>query len=179
VEVAEGTATFTALTNIPAVTVHGKTKAVTGAATVIRDSGRLVIERAEARIPVTSLGTGMSLRDTHMRKLVFTTPAGETPDLVFESEKTECHAASNAETTCELKGNLTLRGVKRDFHLTLKVRSDGAEKYRVSGEGSVKLSTYGIEPPSQLGVRVADEVRVALELRAISRTDVAEASGTR
>ena len=37
---------------------------------------------------------------------------------------------------------------------------------RASGQGIVKLSTYGIDQPSQLGVRTTDEVKLKLELTA-------------
>ena len=38
--------------------------------------------------------------------------------------------------------------------------------FRVVGEGSVKLSDYGIERPSYLGVTMKDSVKLQLEFNA-------------
>jgi polyisoprenoid-binding protein YceI len=108
----------------------------------------------------------MGLRDSHMRKYVFTTSDGQTPDLRFVAAKAACEKVSANQSTCEITGDLVIRGTARPFAIALKVTEDGGGTFRASGESVVKLSTYGIQPPSQLGVRTSDEVKLRLEFTA-------------
>ncbi|RPJ69896.1 MAG: YceI family protein [Acidobacteria bacterium] len=174
-EVQGGTATFDTDTNVPAVTVHGKSTKVRARA-VIRQTGEAIaIEQIEATLPVNTISTGMGLRDEHMRKYIFTTPEGQVPDVTFVSEKAECSASSGSESTCNVSGNLTIRGTPRPFAIALKVQKAG-DGYKAQGDSVVKLSTYGIERPSQLGVKTSDDVKLHLELTA---KPVASASAAR
>ena len=52
----------------------------------------------------------MGLRDSHMRKYVFTTPDGQVPDLRFSAAKAVCAKPEGKQSTCELTGNLAIRG---------------------------------------------------------------------
>lgn len=177
VEVAGGTATFEAATNISAINVHGKSSSLKAHAAVREAGDVLTIEQMDATLPVKSISTGMGLRDEHMRKYVFTTPDGQTPDVRFTSDKADCSAGNGGETTCQVSGNLAIRGTARPFAIALKVKKSG-DGYRAAGDGLVKLSTYGIERPSQLGVTTEDEVKLHLEFVAKpSATQVAAKSG--
>ena len=64
----EGTATFDASTNLPAVKIRGKSDRLEGRARIRKTSDGLVIEHLEAVLPVNTLKTGMALRDEHMLK---------------------------------------------------------------------------------------------------------------
>ena len=64
-----------------------------------------------------------------------------------------------------VSGQLTIRGTERPFAITLNVKKVG-NAYRAAGDGIVKLSTYGIARPSQLGVTTSDEVKLHLEFTA-------------
>jgi polyisoprenoid-binding protein YceI len=63
---------------------------------------------------------------------------------------------------CRVSGDLTIRGISRPATVTLKV-SKKWHSYRAVGETTVRLSTYGIAAPSQLGVRTSDDVRLRFE----------------
>ena len=65
--------------------------------------------------------------------------------------------------------------------MTLTISEDNGSM-RASGQGIVKLSAYGIDQPSQLGVRTTDEVKLKLELTAKGASPQAKAGdsmGTR
>ncbi|MDQ6678229.1 MAG: YceI family protein [Acidobacteriota bacterium] len=166
VEVESGMASFSLSTNVPAIEVSGKSKAVQAHVVMHSEASGIVAERIEARMPIKSLQTGMALRDEHMRKMIFTTPAGDTPDLRFEGGKTECPGAGPGhDTPCTIAGILTLRGVSHAFTIAMKVRLDnGGTSFRAIGDGVVKLSDYGIEQPSQLGVKGSNDVKLRLDL---------------
>ena len=115
-------------------------------------------------VPVKTISTGMGLRDEHMRKYVFTTADGQVPDLRFTADAVACRGPA-AQRTCELAGQLTVRGTVKPFTMTLKVSHDGSA-YRGVGDAVVKLSVYGIPAPSQLGVRTDDDVKLHLDFTA-------------
>jgi polyisoprenoid-binding protein YceI len=163
-QVADGTAQFDAATNIPAISVHGESTKLQGRASVRPSGDGIAIEQMEATLPVQSLKTGMELRDEHMRKRVFMTADGQLPDLKFVADKADC-SGSERESTCEVSGQLSIRGTTRPFTINLKVNKSG-DGYHAAGDGTVKLSAYGIERPSQLGVSTEDEVSLHLDFTA-------------
>ena len=167
-----GTATFVASTNMPGVTVKGKSEALHARVRMRRVTRGVALDSVEASLPVKTLATGIALRDQHMRHYVFTTSAGEVPDLRFEVASAFCPGVlAGREVTCKVSGNLSIRGVPRSFSMTLKIReANAASAFRVGGDGVVKLSDYGIEPPSQFGVKTANEIQIHLEVTETTAT---------
>lgn len=160
VQVDSGTAIFDATTNVSAITVHGKSDALKGQVKMQRAADALVLEQVEAWVPVKTLNTGMGLRDEHMRKTIFTTQDSKVPDVRFSAQNLKCPLTSpGQEVTCPVSGNLAIRGVERPFSIALKVRQEGSTSFKAMGEGTVKLSDYGIERPSQFGVKTEDQVK--------------------
>lgn len=172
-----GVATFVVNTNVPAVSVKGKSASLEGHVQVRSAANGLHLEKLEAHIPVKTLATGMGLRDEHMRKYIFTTRDGQTPDLLFSADSVACTGAP-ADAACPVSGNLSIRGVAKPFTLPLKVRQDGAT-FKASGEAVLKLSTYGIEQPSQFGVKTADEVHLHFEFSGKPGGDLSSAAAVR
>jgi polyisoprenoid-binding protein YceI len=166
-----GTATFHSSTNVPGIEVKGTSNALTAKADVQESDGGLIVEKVEATVPVKSLATGMKTRDEHMRKYIFATSGGQEPDLYFSADSATCPAAGASQGfACQLSGNLSIRGVARPFAINLKVKGQsGASSFRVAGDGIVKLSDYGIAPPTQFGVKPANEVEVHLDFTSKQR----------
>ena len=159
-----GTASFVVNTTVPGISVKGKSSALEAHAVVQRVPEGLLLEKVEASIAVASIHTGMALRDEHMRRYIFTAPDGTTPDLKFETDAATCavQGGRSNEFSCKVAGALTIRGVAQPFAVPLKIRAEGAA-FRATGESSVKLSDYGIEQPSQFGVKTADEIQLHVE----------------
>jgi polyisoprenoid-binding protein YceI len=176
VEIHGGTATFDADTNVAVISIHGKSTALEGHARIRQSADGLVIEQLEAALPVRTLNTGMGLRDEHMRKYVFTTPDGLLPDMRFVAERAVC-AGSGAAKSCQLSGDMIIRDTPRPFAITLKV-SDQGSSFRVTGDGIVKLSTYGIPLPTQLGVTTVDDVKFHVDF-VVQRVEARIALSTR
>jgi polyisoprenoid-binding protein YceI len=160
-----GKATFSVSTNTLGINVRGTSDALDGGVELHRVASGLVLDRVAVRLPVKTLATGMNLRDEHMRKYVFTTPGGGVPDLRFEAEGVSCATASGHQSTCQITGTLAIRDVARSLSVAVKIRQE-SEAFRVDGDGTVNLHDYGIEPPSQLGVKTANEVQIHLEFTA-------------
>ena len=159
-----GTAIFVANTNVAAVSIKGKSTAMVAKLSLRRVAEGLQLEHIDARLQVKTLVTGMGLRDTHMRKYIFTTADGQMPDLQFEGANATC-SGSAKDSTCQVAGTLSIRGIARPFTLPLKIREDGAG-FKASGDGVVKLSAYGIEQPSELGVKMTDDVQLHFDFAA-------------
>jgi polyisoprenoid-binding protein YceI len=159
-----GTAIFVANTNVAAISIKGKSTAMVAKLSLRRLAEGLELEHIDARLQVKTLVTGMGLRDTHMRKYIFTTADGQVPDLQFEGANATC-SGSAKDSTCQVAGMLTIRGIARPFTLPLKIREDGAG-FKASGDGVVKLSAYGIEQPSELGVKMTDDVQLHFDFAA-------------
>ena len=101
-----------------------------------------------------------------MRRYVFTTSGGEVPDLRFEGGNASCPGVlAGHEATCNISGTLSIRGIPRSFSVMLKIReANGGPSFRGGGDSVVRLSDYGIDPPSQFGVKTANEIQVHLEI---------------
>ena len=167
ISVRGGTAAFVANTNVPAISVKGKSTALEAKATLHRENESLQVEHIEARVPVKTLLTGMGVRDEHMRKYVFTTSDGKVPDLAFEGSNSACSGGRQA--TCQIAGMLSIRGVSRPLSVPLKIREDGGG-FKAEGDAIVKLSDYGIEQPSQLGVKTTNDVQLHFDFAAKAST---------
>lgn len=165
IQVEAGVVSFDATTNISAITVHGKSAALKAQVRLRQNDEDLVLEDVSAWLPVSTLSTGMGVRDEHMRKYIFTAGDGQMPDVRFHGANLTCQIAKGKENQCPVTGTLTIRGVERPFQTSLKVRRDGNATaiYRAAADATVKLSDYGIERPAQFGVKTADEVKFHLE----------------
>ena len=171
-EVVDGVASFSATTNMSAISVHGKSQRLTAHASAREEQNQLVIEKIDAQLDPASLSTGMGQRDRHMREKVFMTPNGGTPELRFHAENIKCPVAANGQqTTCEISGTFSLREVTRPFRMNFRLRPEGnPANYRALADGVIRLSDFGLEPPSQFGIRVNDDVAVRLEFVARRQT---------
>ena len=165
ITIPHATAMFVALTNMPGITVKGKSEALHARVRMRRVSDGVALDSVEAWLPVKTLATGIALRDHHMRQYVFTTGAGEVPDVHFEAASAFCPGVvAGREVSCKLTGNLSIRGIARAFTMTVKIReANAAPMFRAGGDGVIRLSDYGIEPPSQFGVKTANEIQIHLE----------------
>ncbi len=150
-ETSSGTVKFVATTNIGAISIHGQSNALTGHVSAQPVGNQILVDQLEAHVDPKSLSTGMSLRDQHMRNKIFA--VGEAlPELKFSATKLQCpHPELAKESTCAVQGTFSMRGISKPFAITLKVRQAGQGAFKVSGEGSLKLTAFGVEPPCQLG----------------------------
>ena len=166
VEVRGGAISFQVATNLPAIRVHGTSNQLEARARLRNLGDRLVLADVEATVPIMSLSTGLGLRDEHMRSYIFKTSDGTVPDVRLAAPGVECSPlGGRAQADCPVSGELAIRGTSRPFSMMLVVRPQ-KDTYRVAGDAVVKLSDYGISPPSQLGVTTRDEVKLHLEFTA-------------
>ena len=108
-----------------------------------------------------------SLQSDHekMNKLMWEAlDAAKHPELTFALESARLQGAGGPTVKVEVKGALTVAGVARAVTLELDVRRDG-NRLLASGELPLKMSDFGIKPPTAMmgTVRTGDAVRVKIE----------------
>ncbi|HWC19170.1 MAG TPA: YceI family protein [Terriglobales bacterium] len=163
IQIEHATATFQVGTNMPGLFVKGKSEAVQARVQIRRTADGLMLDHITAQLPVKTLATGIALRDQHMREHIFTTPDGELPDVKFEAEGVSCPGVvAGREASCKVSGTLSIRGTPRAFSVALKIRETvgSTPAFRAGGDGTVKLSEYGIEQPTQFGVKTENEIQL-------------------
>lgn len=125
-------------------------------------------ERPSGAIEVAaaSLDTGMADRDEELRKQldVASHPGLRFEWSAFEPREADAAAGSSAGTA---RGKLSIAGTSREVAVPVKVSLDASRRLTIEGELRVKMSDFGVRPPSKLGViSVDDEVVVWISLRA-------------
>ncbi len=117
-----------------------------------------------ATVRLDDFDTGLSLRNRHLRERLETTKYPETvltlePTILPDSFKTSEASADKVE----FKGTLKLHGKETKVVGQLSCTKK-KNKHSFDFSFPVKLTSVGIEPPSYLGVSVADEVKISVSV---------------
>jgi len=143
----------------------GKTRHVRGH--IACDLERLLgpVELA-IEVDLTSLDTGISLRNKHMRERHLET--GKFPLAVFTAEEVIAASAAalapGATETVTVRGQFALHGVTHQREITARVSLAAGGVLTVAADFPVKLSDHDISRPTFLVLRLADEQQVAVRL---------------
>ena len=114
-------------------------------------------------IEVAGLATGVSGRDRDMRKAL---DAEHHPTMRFTVEAVESSFPSitdKADVLLTIRGQLQIRDVERPFTLLGRARMRDGTVW-VRGDGSLKMSEFGIPPPKRMFLSVADQIVVRFDL---------------
>ena len=116
------------------------------------------VRTVEVRIPVSTLSCGNGTMDGHMRKAL---KAEQNPEIRFELTSYTVGEKSAEGTTVKAEGVMTIAGASKAVELT-GVVTPTASGLRVQGEVPIRMTEYGVKPPSlMLGtLKVADAITV-------------------
>jgi polyisoprenoid-binding protein YceI len=118
----------------------------------------------ELGLDLTSLDTGIALRNQHLREKYLEVAKGRGFDRAVLSEITVNDAAGpDFDGRSAFGGSLLLHGVKRAVSGTAEIHRAGSGA-RVEASFPLTLTDFGIEPPEYLGVGVANKVIVRIQL---------------
>ncbi len=128
----------------------------------------------DVSIPVSSISTGNTDRDAHLRTDDFFN-AGEYPEMVFKSTK----VVAKSENDYELHGLLKIRNISKPVSLTVKhvktkLLSDGTIRSDFVATGSVNRYDFGLKwnELTEAGSMVVDElVNISLEVSLVRTPD--------
>lgn len=164
----------------PLETLEGVSTQTTGTFTIdLANASRQVTGRVS--IPVASLGTGIAMRDEHLRGANWL-DAARHPNIELEIVRTNIRAVAPGRTARgEVVGRLTLHGQTHEVRVPVQVRyvpldprqhagmgavGIDANMLRVKGTMRVRLSDFGVNIPSILRLKVANEIAIRLDLTA-------------
>jgi len=117
----------------------------------------------ELMVRASALRTGDDGRDRDMYR---TLAVDQYPDIRFTVLKIEASFPSvtdRADVLLTVSGTMTVRGVERPMAFPARVRLRD-DRLWVRGEGQLKMSDFGIRPPSRLLLQVKDTVVVTFDL---------------
>ncbi|MCY2959191.1 MAG: YceI family protein [Planctomycetota bacterium] len=122
-----------------------------------------------------SLDTGLEARDESMREIL--EPA-KFPEVRFDwsaFEPTSVDAAAQ-KVVGVAKGKLSIHGVARDVSMPVTITVDASKRLAIDGQTKIKMSDFGVKPPSKLGlISVEDEAVLWIALRARTLGPAADA----
>jgi polyisoprenoid-binding protein YceI len=116
-----------------------------------------------ARVRVAVLRTGNDNRDRDMRKVLDVDRFPEIRFTIGGVEPSFNSVTSSADTLITVKGGLAVRGVERPVTFLARVRLRD-DRIWVRGESRIRLTDFGIKPPSRLFFRVGDDVTIGFDI---------------
>lgn len=152
------------VSDAPLETITGRSSQVRGE--IRLDPSDLSTASGTIRVPVASLRTGNDLRDEHLRDDGWL-DAERFPDATFEITRFEgaSELQPNRPTRLRLRGRFTVHGVTRDVVANVNVRHTGDE-LRGTATFNLELTDYDVSVPLPVRLKVSNEIRVNVTLRA-------------
>jgi polyisoprenoid-binding protein YceI len=127
-------------------------------------------------VDLSSLDTGIALRNAHMRENYLEVGKGrDFATALLSDVRLDKVEASTFHGQTPFTGMLLLHGTRKPVSGQADIRLDGSD-IRVIASFPVHVDDYGIPPPRYLGVGVRNEVQVKISMVA---TPVPAAEGTR
>jgi polyisoprenoid-binding protein YceI len=166
------------ISDAPLETITGVSSHVTGSVQV--DPNNVSATRGTVQVRVASIRTGVDLRDEHLRSDNWL-DAGAHPNASFEITRVEgaSRLTPNQLATVRVHGRFSIHGVTRDVVANARVRLiplndelrsqhiDG-DVIRVQASFRVQLTDYNVSVPLPVRLKVSNEIRVNVTIRAIA-----------
>ena len=166
------------ISDAPLETITGITSHVTGTLTI--DPNNLASARGTISVRVATIRTGVDLRDEHLRGANWL-DATRFPNATFEITAVEgaTRLTPNQVTNVRLRGHFSIHGVTHDVVANARVRFiPFSEELRaahitgdvVRGQASfdVQLTDYNVSVPLPVRLKVANQIRVNVTIRAVA-----------
>lgn len=116
-----------------------------------------------ATLSLSSLTTGIGLRDSHMKDNYLHVAKFPEASIVLDKISLPAPFSTGDSTTgTDFSGKLLLHGVEKPIAGTAQISKKG-ETLGVKFAFKLKLSDHAIDIPSYLGIKVADEVEITAE----------------
>lgn len=148
----------------PLERMTGTSSAVSGSFTV--DPANVSAARGSVEVRVSTLRTGIDLRDEHLRSDTWLNAAAY-PTARFEitSVSGASTLTANTEARVTLRGQFTIHGRSHAVSASARVTWDGANAVRVRAHFNVRLSDYGISIPDVVQLKVSNTIGVDVSFR--------------
>jgi polyisoprenoid-binding protein YceI len=167
----DGKSRVTFVSDAPLETMTGKSSKVTGSVTV--DPADITNAKGSFKVPVVSLRTDNDLRDEHLQGDGWL-DAKKNPKIHFEitevilGKKGSRELKKNKDTKVQVKGKFTAHGVTKPVTASGTVKWSG-DSLHIKAEFTATLEDHDISVPSIVRLKVANEIAVSVDLRAVAK----------
>ena len=153
------------VSDAPLETITGVSTEVSGAVTF--DPDDLSSAQGTISVPVASIRTGSDLRDEHLRRDTWL-DAARNPDATFEITRVEgaTRLTRGEVTSLRLHGRFSIHGRTREIVATAHVRLVSESEMSARASVRVLLTDYDVSVPLPVRLKVSDEIRVNVRIRA-------------
>lgn len=154
----EGSIEFQAKGHPSALHIVGKGSAAKGEFTVRKNS-----VSGSATFDLSSLDTGIALRDQHMKEKYLQVDKYPTAKLTITNMNLPNGSGSGkiSADNVSFQGTLQLHGVDKPVSGIAKIDGD-SQQLKIAANFGIKMSDYGIEVPSFAGITIDDAVDVSV-----------------
>jgi len=166
-EPAKGKTEFLAVGRPSAIKINGKGKGPAGDLK-IKKEGADYIMNGEAAMDLTSLETGIGMRDRHMKETYLETEKFKEARLIFKNAKFAQKLVKEGGTA-KVGATLDLHGKQQPVEVEVALNNVGSDVNAVS-KFKVKLSDFAIAVPKYAGITVADEVQITTETKMVAKS---------
>ncbi len=167
---ADGRSKATFVSDAPLETMTGKTSKVSGSLSM--DPADIRNTTGSFKAPVVSLRTGNDLRDEHLQGDGWL-DAKKHPNIHFEitevilGKKDSPELKSGKDRKVQVKGKFTAHGVSQPVLAKGTVNWSG-KQLRIKADFTVVLEDHDISVPSIVRLKVANDMAVSVDLRAVA-----------
>lgn len=158
---------FLAIGKPSAIKIKGEGPGPTGEFTLKKNGSTLQLS-ADLQIDLSSVQTGISLRDRHMKEKYLETDKFKTAHLLIKSADLG-ESALNGSGAHKVPGTLKIKGVEKPVDITVTLLPAGENTKSVS-TFKINLTEYPIGVPSYAGITVASDVEVKVETQFATAT---------
>jgi polyisoprenoid-binding protein YceI len=114
-------------------------------------------------LPVSRLSSGNRMEDREMQKRIdaqkFPTIEGVLDEMVPDG---------NGNGSYRVRGNITFRGVARDYEDEMTVGAVDGRTIQLAGKSRFDIRDFGMQPPRVLMLRIEPEVDIRVEIIAVT-----------
>jgi polyisoprenoid-binding protein YceI len=122
--------------------------------------------KGDYKVNLNDLTTGIDMRDHHMKEKYLET--GKFPEASFKITKialpVDFLKQKKAFTSVPFEGKMTIKGVEKDVNGTADIDCT-SEPLIAKTEFKTQITPYGIDVPSYMGIKVADEVTIKTSMK--------------
>ena len=167
---ADGKSKATFVSDAPLETMVGKSSKVSGSLTV--DPADITKTTGSFTVPVVSLRTDNDLRDEHLQGDGWL-DAKKTPNIHFEitevilGKKDSPALKSGKYRKVQVKGKFSAHGVSKPVLAKGTVNWSG-KQLRIKADFTVVLEDHNVSVPSIVRLKVANDIAVSVDLRAVA-----------
>jgi hypothetical protein len=168
----EGRSSVNAFTcQVDSVAGHGQLGTNVQSASLSDAASGSVNPGASLQVPVRTFDCGKRVMTNDLHE---TLQAKKHPMIRYQLQDAEIVRTDSTTTGHRIRarGTLTIAGTERAIELVARGRRIGPNQYRLCGSRTLKMSDFGIEPPTKFFglIRVKDSIEVNFDLIATSET---------